>query len=31
VPKGRGQRAAEADLRTLADSGLEDIVSAIYR
>jgi hypothetical protein len=30
VPKGRGQRAAEADLRTLADSGLEDIVSAMH-
>jgi hypothetical protein len=30
VPKDRGQRAVEADLRTLADSGLEDIVSAMH-
>ncbi|MFC7554259.1 glycosyltransferase [Pseudoroseomonas wenyumeiae] len=29
VPKNPGQRAVEADLRTLADSGLEDIVSAM--
>lgn len=30
VPKDAGQRATEADLRTLADSGLEDIVSALH-
>lgn len=30
VPKDRGQRAVEADLRTLAESGLEDIVSAMH-
>jgi hypothetical protein len=30
VPKGQDQRATEADLRTLADSGLEDIISAMH-